>query len=270
MLVASVKPRFFFHWLAAVSLVAACLVPSSCLGKISLESYLRNLDAIRSQSDAIFSTIEGSIENIASGPTAAQSLYDQMDKANAVIEKCQEEIQKLEAPEQARKLHALIVEMFDESAGFFSDIKSMMEYSSKRAPIIAAFENSSRELDSRIAANPSPAGVSAALADSSSKTDAVKAELAKLSPPRFLKEMHKALMEMMSQYSESLLELKAAVESGNAAGIQAAQAKVRQALSGNLAEETRKSIEAYNGRIEKIEKLRKQANQEETRITSGQ
>jgi len=253
-----------------ITLICFCLLASSCLGRLSLETYLRNLDDIRSQADTAFTSIKTSMENISNGPNAANILYGQVSSAQKVLQKCKSEIQKIKPPDKAQSLHAIMLALFGEAAGFFTDLKSMMEYTSKRAPLISRFEDASRELDSRIAADPKTASVALALADASVKADVVKSELIKLSPPAFLKGPHGALLEMIGNYSSSLLELKSAVESSNAAGISAAQDKIRTALSGNLAEATSKSMEDYNARIDSIEKLREEANSEETRITGGQ
>ncbi|MBU4490046.1 MAG: hypothetical protein KKE79_05365 [Actinobacteria bacterium] len=257
--------RFF----AVVVMLCLCASSISCLGKISLENYLCDLDTIRSSSDKSFAQIQKALEDLKSGPEALKALFGEISEAEEELETCVEALRELKPPKQAKKLNSIVLELYGEAWAFFSDMKSMLTYTVEREPLIAKVEAASLSLDSRIAGDPSPANVGAALADTATEVDAVASDLEELSPPSFLEGIHTALLEMLGDYSSSLLDLKSAVESSDIAGINQAQARVREALSGNLAEETRKSIEAYNARIDRIEELREEANEEETRITGG-
>lgn len=264
-----VPGRLFKLSMTAIALLLLVLTAASCFGKLSLENYLSNLDEIRERSENTFAAIESSLESLAGGPDAINSLYGDVSKAQSDLEVSEKELLELKPPSQAEELHSLVLALYAESTGFFSDMKSMLEYSVKREPLIAEFEAVSSDLDARTAADPSPQSVGRALADSSARAKGIAAELGKLSPPQFLEGVQKALLEMLGSYSSSLLELELAIESSDVSAVNAAQQKVRESLAGNLAEETGKSIEVYNGRIERIEKLREQANAEETRITGS-
>ena len=251
-----------------VAAVAVVLLASSCMDRVALESYLEKLDAIRAQSDQQSQTLEQELQGLKNGPGAASVLSARLESARRMVLECNKKIKTLGAPQAAQKLNKLVLELNGEAAAFFAELHGMLDYSGKREPLVAGIQTVSSELDSTIASNPAPAAVAAALAASSAKVDGIAAQLGKLKPPSFLEGIHMALLDMLKRYSTSLNDLKAAVERSDASGINTAQNEIKQALSGNLSEETKKGIEAYNSRIKKIDRLREQANQEESRITT--
>ncbi len=232
-----------------VVMLLTCLLLSSCLGRISLESYLERLDEIRSVSDQAFARIKSSMESGSSDGSSTQALYRSVSQAEGVLAECEKRIKELKPPPAAAQLHDLVIQLYSESKGFFSEIKAMLEYSSEREPIVARVQTASRDLDTNIAANSSAAGSSSALSAAAGEVEGAKTELKGLKPPTGLKGVHDALLNMLTEYASSLRELASAVQGSDVNAINAAQAKVRAALSSNLDEETNKSIDAFNAGI---------------------
>jgi len=247
-------------------MIVCCL--TSCLGKISLTNYLDDLDNIRASSDVQFAKIKSALQQVKSGDEAVKSLYQDIATAESSLKKDKARIEKLKPPDAARKLHNIVVSLYGQAAVFFGDMLTMIKYTVEREPPIAVVESASTDLDSRISKDNSTQSVSAALTEAAAKVDASSQALTKLSPPPFLKSVHDALLNMLKQYSASLVDLKNAVESGNAAAITEAQQRIRASLSTNLSEQTKRSVEEYNSAILKIEEFRKEANREESRITT--
>jgi chromosome segregation ATPase len=264
-----IKHRPVKEVLAIAVIGLVLLTVASCTGKISLELYLEQLDEIRARSDKASAAIESELDSIQNGPGALAALKSRISSAEKVVEECRKDIEKLSAPAAAAELDRLVLDLHSESAAFFVDIESMLDYTARREPLVGRVEAASTQLDSTIAANPSAASASAALEAARASVREAEEELKKLNPPSFLKGVHKALLGMLDSYAASLSSLGAAVQSGNASAIASAQAELRKSLSGNLAEETKTAIKAYNARIENIVRLREEANKEETKITSG-
>jgi hypothetical protein len=246
-----IKHRPVKEVLAIAVIGLVLLTVASCTGKISLELYLEQLDEIRARSDKASAAIESELDSIQNGPGALAALKSRISSAEKVVEECRKDIEKLSAPAAAAELDRLVLDLHSESAAFFVDIESMLDYTARREPLVGRVE------------------ASAALEAARASVREAEEELKKLNPPSFLKGVHKALLGMLDSYAASLSSLGAAVQSGNASAIASAQAELRKSLSGNLAEETKTAIKAYNARIENIVRLREEANKEETKITSG-
>jgi hypothetical protein len=260
--------RIFARVLVPAAIVLLLLALTGCVGRLSLVSYLENLDAIRSRTDTAFAQVKSMIQSGGNPKSPAGSFDRGAKNAQKVLSSALAALSKLEPPAQAKKLHRLVTDLYADSKDFFAEVRSMLAYAAARSPFTAQVQAAAKELDTALAANAAPAAIAQALSATADKVAGALGSLQKLKAPAVLSAVHNSLVGMLADYLSSLRSLASAVAKGDSAAVNAAQAKMKEALQGNMASQTQKSIDAYNAGIDKIDKLRRQANAEESRITA--
>jgi hypothetical protein len=72
--------------------------------------------------------MEQALELLSNGPEALKVLYAELSEAEKETKVDLKEVRELNPPEQARKLQYLVLEPYTRFLSFFSEMKSMLEY----------------------------------------------------------------------------------------------------------------------------------------------
>ncbi len=95
-----------------VTMITAAIMASSCLGRLSLASYLQHLDSIRASSDQAFVQVKKTLEAVRTGASTTDSINRGAAQAERVLKSCLAELAKLQTPDDAAKLHQVGVGLY--------------------------------------------------------------------------------------------------------------------------------------------------------------